>query len=286
MINRRAFCALLASASTSTVALSPGVSFAGGISEAVAAVSDADFIAIGERHDNPDHHRLQAELVAALSPAGLAFEMVPRALEEAANVVRASDGSISDLRDALKWAESGWPDWSHYAPIFEAAPEAYIAGGGLSKAELGAVYAGGANGIGETLAARYGLTEPLPDAIRAEMLDEQYLAHCEMMGRDKLGAMVEVQRAWDAAYAEAWWRAGQKGGGRSILICGNAHARLDRGAPAYLSRAFPSAKVASIGMLEDGDDEADAIYSVTMFAPAPEREDPCERMRAAMEKKG
>jgi len=266
--------------------LSPGVSFAGSISDVVAAVSSANYIAIGERHDNPDHHRLQAELVAALKPAGLAFEMIPRALEDTANSARANGASGDELKDALNWSESGWPDWSLYAPIFEAAPTAYVAGGGLSKAELGAVYASGASGVGEALAARYHLGEPLPDAIQVEMLDEQFFAHCEMIDRTKLGAMVEVQRTWDAAYAEAWWRAGKAGGGRSILICGNAHARLDRGAPAYLSRAFPSAKIASIGMLEDGDDKLSGTYSVTMTAPAPEREDPCEQMRAAMQKKG
>lgn len=280
-MNRRGFLALSGGA-----VLAPSISFASTISDAVAAVRGADFIAIGEFHDNPEHHRLQAQLVAALAPAGLAFEMIPQAMEETVNRLRADGVSRSALGEALEWEARGWPDWSLYAPILEAVPEAYIAGGGLAKADLGAVYAQGAVGIGETLSKRYALADPLPEDMRADMLDVQFDAHCGMIEREKLGAMVEVQRAWDAAYAEAWHRAGIAGGGLSVLICGNAHARLDRGAPAYLSRAFPDAKIASIGMLEDGMEQVEGQFTVTLSAVAPERDDPCEEMRKAMEKKG
>ena len=152
--------------------------------------------------------------------------------------------------------------------------------------DRGAVYSKGAAGIGQGLAERYGLANPLPEDLRAEMLDRQFAAHCELVERDKLGAMVEVQRAWDAAYAEAWWRAGEEGAGRSILICGNEHARLDRGAPAYLAEILPNARIASIGMLEGDETDSDAAFTVTLSAAAPERGDPCEQMRAAIKKKG
>lgn len=282
-MNRRRF--LIASGAVCTASLAPRIAYAASVAEAVAAVEGARYITIGERHDNPDHHRLQAELVAALSPSGLAFEMIPHAMEETVNQKRAIGATRAELGEAINWAQSGWPSWDLYAPILEAAPGAYIAGGGLARAELGAIYAGGAAGVGDALAARYGLADALPDAVRSEMLNEQYSAHCEMIEREKLGAMVEVQRAWDAAYAEAWWRAGEKGGGSSILICGNGHARLDRAAPAYLLRAFPEATVASIGLLEDDEVAPEGRFTITLSAPVPEREDPCEQMRRAMEKK-
>ena len=48
----------------------------------VAELAEADFVLIGERHDNLDHHRLEAELTAALQAAAprprvVAFEMIP-----------------------------------------------------------------------------------------------------------------------------------------------------------------------------------------------------------------
>lgn len=278
-MNRRGFLGVAGAA-----ALMPRAAFASEIEAAVAAVEGADFIAIGERHDNPDHHRLQAALVAALAPAGLAFEMIPLAMEETVNRLRADGASREMLGEALEWEARGWPDFDLYAPILEAVPQAYVAGGNLSRETIGAIYERGAVGAGDDLAERYGLAEPLSDDLRAEMLDEQYAAHCEMMPRERLGGMVDVQRAWDAAYADALYRAQVRGGGRAVLICGNAHARLDRGAPAYLSRAFPDARIAAIGMMEDGEDAPEGQFTVTLSAPAPEREDACEQMRRAMEK--
>ena len=46
-------------------------------------LASADFVLLGERHDNPDHHRLQALLIQALEskwdrPRAVAFEIIPR----------------------------------------------------------------------------------------------------------------------------------------------------------------------------------------------------------------
>jgi len=170
-MNRRGFLGI-----AGAVALMPRAAWASQVDAAVAAVEGADLIAIGERHDNPDHHRLQAELVAALAPAGLAFEMIPQAMEETANRLRADGASREALAEALEWQARGWPDFALYAPILEAVPEAYIAGGALSREALGAIYERGAVGAGDALAERYDLAEPLADDLRAEMLDEQYAA--------------------------------------------------------------------------------------------------------------
>ena len=254
------------------------------VEEAVEAVGDARYVVIGERHDNPEHHRLQARIVAILQPAGLAFEMIPREDEALVNRLRAEGATREELAEALDWEARGWPSFDLYAPILEAAPDAYVAGGGLSKEQLGAIYADGAGAV--DLPGGYGLGEPLPNDERDALLDEQYAAHCEMMPRDRLGAMVEVQRAWDAAYAEALRRAARRGGGRAVLIAGNQHARLDRGAPAALTRVEPDAVVVAIGLTEHGDGDPDAPFTAHVAAPPPEREDPCEQMRRAMEGKG
>ncbi len=283
MMDRRQILIGLGSAS-----LLPSVSLAAStdIDSALDAIGEARFIAIGERHDNPAHHAVQAALVRALRPTGIAFEMIPHAHEEAVNRLRREGASRGDLAKALDWEQSGWPDFAQYAPIMETAPEAYIAGGGLSREALSAIYAQGAPGLGEEITARYGLDEPLPADVEAAMLNEQYDAHCGLLDRAKLSPMVAVQRAWDAAYAEAWRRAGLHGEGRRVvLICGNAHARLGSGAPAYLSRAMPDAVIAAIGQTEEGDDAAPKdLYTTTIQSSRPERGDPCERMRESMKK--
>ena len=268
-------------------ALTPRVASARttGIDAALSAIGDARFVAIGERHDNPAHQAAQAALVAALAPAGIAFEMVPREHEDTLNRLRREGASRDEIAAALDWSESGWPDFSHYAAVMEAAPDAYIAGGGLSRETLSAIYAQGASGLGPEMTARYGLDEPLAPDTEAAMLNEQYEAHCGLLDRARLAPMVAVQRAWDAAYAEAWRRAGERGEGRAVLICGNAHARLTTGSPAYLARAMPDAAIAAIGMTEEGDEPMPVgLYTATVETTRPERADPCEQMRESMGK--
>ena len=56
----------------------------------IATARDADIVVLGEIHDNPEHHRVQAEIVAALAPAALVFEMIPQELEAELNERRSA----------------------------------------------------------------------------------------------------------------------------------------------------------------------------------------------------
>jgi uncharacterized iron-regulated protein len=85
-----------------------------------------DVAILGEVHDNPAHHAEQAAQVARLQPASIVFEMLSEA--QAERVTPALRGDAEALGAALGWAESGWPDFSMYHPIFTAAPEAAIYG--------------------------------------------------------------------------------------------------------------------------------------------------------------
>ena len=248
------------------------------VADALRRVDGASLIAIGERHDNPEHHALQAELVRRLKPRGIAFEMIPRALEGRVNELRLRGVSRAELGKALDWENSGWPDWDLYAPILEAAPQAYIAGGGLSRETLNAIYRDGPAALGDAFVERYRLDDAMPEAVMAAMLEAQFTGHCGMIGRAKLAPMVTIQRVWDASYADALLRAAERGGGKAVLICGNAHARLDYGAPHYL-RAAGAGGVASIGMLEGDEMAEEGAYSVTLSADAPVRDDPCAALR-------
>lgn len=234
----------------------------------------ADVAILGERHDNPAHHAWQARIVAALAPRGLAFEMVPRAREDDANAARVAGG---DLAEALEWEASGWPDWAMYAPIFDAAPEAWVAGGGVSAEALRtAVAEGAAAAFGEG-AARYRLDERLDRETVEAMLDEQDRAHCGALPTAMLPGMAEAQQLRDAAFADAALRLIDAGHAPVALITGNGHARTDRGAPLYLRRAAPALRVVSVGMVEvGGDGRSGAPYDVSIFTEAHERGDPCE----------
>ncbi|WP_018632842.1 ChaN family lipoprotein [Neomegalonema perideroedes] len=261
----------------------------GGLPDLAARLAETRFVAIGETHDNPDHHRIQAALTASIKPEVLAFEMFPEDGEEALNDLRAFGASRERLAGALDWEERGWGDWDFYAQILEAAPWADVTGGGLPRDLLRRVSAEGLSAAPEALVARYGLDEPLAPEDQAELTKILNESHCGHLPASRVGGMSAVQRLWDASFAEAWARgAGEEG--RGVLIAGAAHARADWAAPALMRRAHPEASVAAVGLFGHRPEAltlADyglAPYDfIVITEPDPERPDPCAGLRAAAE---
>lgn len=238
----------------------------------------ADLVILGEVHDNSTHHARQAWAVAAAAPRGLAFEMVPEASEEGIAVFRAQGGAAGEIGPAIGWDRLGWPDWPLYRPIFEAAPDAYVAGGGVARADLRRAFAEGAAAAHGEGAEAAGLAEPLPEAQQQAAEAEMVASHCGQLSAERAAPMVEAQRLRDARFAAALMRAHREGGGPSVLITGNGHARTDRGVPFYLVRLAPRLDVVSLGQLEIGAEPpgiASLPYDFVWFSEAAEREDPC-----------
>src|SRR5437016_8343591 len=136
----------------------------------VARLVSSRFVLLGERHDNPDHHALQAKLIRAMVEAGrrpaVGFEML--GTDDAPAIVRYLARSPKDaagLGDAVKWSRSGWPEWRFYQPIAQAALDASvpIVATTLSRAATGAVRRNGLPGLGPTLMSQLRLAEPTPD---------------------------------------------------------------------------------------------------------------------------
>jgi uncharacterized iron-regulated protein len=249
------------------------------VAAVVAAARDADVVILGEIHDNPEHHRLQAEIVRALQPAALVLEMIPQAAEEAVNRLRAEGAPREALAAELEWEKSGWPDFAHYAPILEAAPGARIFGAGQPPAEVRRAAREGAAAAFGPDAHIYGLDVPLPPAEQAAREALQAAAHCGLMPADRLPAMVEVQRFRDAGLADATvWARALTGDGQVVVIAGSGHADRQRGMPAALAAADPELSLFTLGLLEAPPRSADA-FDTTLIAPAPPREDPCEGLR-------
>ena len=241
----------------------------------VERLTAADVAILGERHDNPVHHEWQARITADLTPNGLAFEMVRQSKEDYANAARLNG---DDLAEALEWEGSGWPDFAMYQPIFDAAPEAWVAGGGVAPDVLRQSVTEGAAAAWPDGAERYGLNQRMDQAVIDEMLEEQDVAHCGALPTAMLPGMVEAQQLRDAAFADAALRLLEADHAPVVLITGNGHARTDRGSPLYLTRAAPDRKVLSVGMIEVGADGAPdhAPFDFAIYTEPFDRGDPCE----------
>ena len=245
----------------------------------VAAARDADVVILGETHDNPEHHRIQAEVVRALQPAALVFEMIPQADEDLVNRLRAEGAERDVIAAALRWTERGWPDFGFYAGILEAAPGARVFGAGQPPAEIRQAAAEGAAAAFGPDASTYGLDTALPPQEQAAREALQAAAHCGMVPRERLPAMVEVQRFRDAGLADAaLWARTLTGDGQVVVIAGTGHADRRRGMPAALAAADPELRVFALGQLESAPG-ADEAFDAVQLAPPPPRGDPCEALR-------
>jgi uncharacterized iron-regulated protein len=260
----------------------------------------ARFVLLGEKHDNPDHHQLQAALVRALAAAGrrpaVAFEMLDTAQAPAlARHLAASPRDAAGLGDAVGWNNSGWPPWSDYEPIAHAALDAGlpILAANLPAAVISAVARGNRSALPASLVTAHALDRPLPGDAQAAMSAEIRDAHCGHANPAMVTNMITAQRARDAHMADTLLTAVTDG---AVLIAGTGHVRQDRGAPMYLRARSPAATIATVAFVEvqpnapNPDDYAARFGAASLpfdyvwFTPRMDDDDPCERFRRSLER--
>ncbi len=237
---------------------------------------------LGEVHDNPEHHALQARIVKTLQPGALVFEMLEPKHAAAVRGIARSDKEA--LEQAFAWEERGWPDFDMYHPIFEAAPRAEIFGAALPPEKVRSAVSEGAAAVFGGASPVFGLDEPLPEEQLATRVALQDDAHCNAMPADLLPGMVGAQRLRDAALARATLEAVEEMRAhefprRVVVITGNGHARTDWGMPEMLARAFPDMgedrlRIATLAQFEVAAPE-NPPFRHWVVTPAAERGDPC-----------
>jgi uncharacterized iron-regulated protein len=259
----------------------------------VRRLTAARFVLLGEKHDNPDNHQVQAVVLRALLASGrrpiVAFEMfTPDDTPAIARHLAGAPRDAAGLGPAVDWKRSGWPDWIYYQPIAQAALDAGvpIVAANLTPATARALARGQRSALPATLVERYALDRPPSAALQAALTTEIREAHCGHFPADRVDGMVLAQRARDSALAESLL-AGSDG---AVLIAGTGHIRNDRGVPFYLRLRAPDATIATLAPLEvqeGGTQPADyaAAYGGALpfdwvwFTPRMDDDDPCARFR-------
>jgi len=144
-----------------------------------ARAAGADYILIGETHDAPHHHRMQADLLETLAKAGLrpavGFEMLYSRNQKLLEPFNRHEIKLGELEQASGWSQSWSYPFAIYAPIFQVA-ERYdlpVYGLNISKATLDKVKAEGFEKVRDNLPA-----EERPD-LPAEVIWplEEQVAH-------------------------------------------------------------------------------------------------------------
>lgn len=241
------------------------------------ALARAEYVVLGETHDNRDHHALEAELIArfiAAKPnAAVAFEMLD---EDVRDATRDPPRDPDAFARAVRWQDSGWPEFAQYRPVFDVALSRSRR---LVAAHPSAEHVRASlSGVPADEARALHLDRPLPEAARAQLEDEIRAAHCGHASPGMVTAMVRAQSYKDAFMARAMLDAPAP----VVLVAGRGHARADRAVPYYLKLAGASG-VLSVAFVEVDDGESapeaydSAVFDYVVFTPRVSDADPCER---------
>lgn len=260
--------------------------------QALQRLLGAQYVLLGEVHNNPDHHYLQARLLSSLVARGrhpaVVFEMFD--LEQQASLERSlaqHPGDVSALAQAMALDSRGWP-LALYRPILQAAlePGLVLAAGNLSRKEAGRVAASGFAVLGPQWAkfALDALDPPDAAALEQRLL----LSHCGYLPQDHAKGMLAAQRARDALLADALLRNAKDG---AVLIAGLGHVRTDYAVPLYLRRRAGQAVALSVGFIEvdparlSVEDYADVgPFDFLWFTRRVQTPDPCEAFKDSLKR--
>jgi uncharacterized iron-regulated protein len=242
----------------------------------MAAIGEATTAYIGEKHDNPDHHCLEATLIAARLKArpgsAVVFEMLDEVQAPKLGALAPGD-DLDAIRAKLEWPAKGW-DLAVYGPLFQQAlREGKLVAGNVGKARIGQLYGGGEDLLKDD--PRFASVATASPAVRAHLLDSIYEAHCRMQARDSLQPMLAIQLAKDASMADALRRESP-----ALLVAGGEHVRGDTGVPTHAGDAKDRVIVQLMEVREGATDaraylgEAGAA-DFYWFTPATEARDHC-----------
>ena len=228
--------------------------------DAASALSAHGALLLGEMHDNPAHHLLQAAAVTQFANGGtkdaaaIVFEQIrddqQAALDRFAdfNQSAARLATAGDLKRFVEWDKSGWPK-DIYDPLFKDVIVAKLAiyPGDVPRDAIMKTAKEGEGSLPAAERNRLGLNIPLGDTLDAASLKEIGDAHCGAMPELAFGGMAYAQRYRDAHLADAVLKASNQHGG-AFLIAGGTHVRTDRGVPWYLRLRAPgkNARVADV----------------------------------------
>ncbi len=240
-----------------------------------AAWLKADYLLLGEVHDNKAGHQLRLSWLRQMAVQHgervLALEQFDLENQWALDQGIRKGLPPRQVAENAHFNFHGW-QWPLYEPVLQLAMDQKwpVAAANLSRAQMGDLMRG------------KGAPTPYPESWGADQREAQLKevreGHCNLMPEDQLPMLASAQRARDRAMAETLVRLHKKTGLPVVLLAGNGHTRKDLGVPAWLRQMDPEAQVISVGTLEKdrvGKDESRLFDEVYWVNPEP-REDPCK----------
>lgn len=193
--------------------------------EALADLATARVVAVGESHDDAEHHKIQAEVLTSLAVRtprlAVAFEMV--GFEDQTVLDSYMSGALSETDFAVWWKTNWGYDFALYKPIFDAAKAAHIPAFGLNAARDVVISVGKKGVAGLTPAERARIPAKInesSDARYREYVLDAVSGHGAPP--DAVGRMIEAMSVWNETMGEKVSEIAAEG--RAVLvIAGQGH---------------------------------------------------------------
>lgn len=250
--------------------------------ELLRRATPAAALLLGETHDNPEHHRLQARILQARLATGarpaLLMEQFDVDQQAALDAARKAGQDLAPLM-------RGW-DWPLYQPLVAMADSAglRLQAANLPRAALRPVVRDGYATLAAGEVQRLALEQVWDEPRQKYMSGLIEASHCGKVTPQLRDGLVRAQRLRDATLADATLDRLEQG---VVFILGRGHARRDVGVPLYLAARRPGTSILSIGFVEVGAGKTApaeyeiervgdiAPYDIIWFTPRAERPDPC-----------
>ncbi|MFA7503909.1 MAG: ChaN family lipoprotein [Burkholderiaceae bacterium] len=250
-------------------------------SDPSSAALEADYILLGEVHDNAEGHARRLDWLRAM-PNGprraIVFEQFDLGHQAAIDRWREmrpderGPAAAKNLAQAGGFEFRGWR-FESYGPVIELALERGwdIRAGNLPRTE--------AMRIARDPAAAAPPPPGWPAAADAALESAVRKGHCGLVPEERVEAMALAQRSRDAGMAQAMRAARDDGAAQVLLIAGNGHVRRDYGVPAHLRGAQPDARIFALGFIESGNGGGRNRFDAVRMVPPADRPDPCAQLR-------
>lgn len=238
---------------------------------------------LGEQHDHPDHHAVQAWIVGALAArsqlAALALEMA----DAGKRFDGPRDASEDAVRARLAWNDAGWP-WRLYRGPVMAAVRAGVPVVGVNLPQ-------------QSMRATLEQTRwdsSVPPAVRQRIIDDVIDSHCGLLPAAQAPAMARIQFARDDSMAAGCLRLAMPGK-TVVLLTGSFHANRTQGIALHLAAhaarvplgvSQPPAVFSLLlqGLGPDTPAELPDGFDAVWFTPGTPPVDHCAELRAQLQK--
>lgn len=248
-----------------------------------------NIVLLGETHSNPDHHKLQAQIIASLIEAGESPGIIMEMLEYDQQIIEYS--SVEALLSTAQSLAPSW-DWSLYRPIVQIAfdNQLPLLGGNLNEETLRMIRQQKSCEF-DLAGQAMNICQSLPVTAVTQIQQLIYESHCKYMPLEHTQGMAYAQIAKDIAFANRLVSISKDK--MVVLIAGSAHVRGDIGVPNHLQHLDQSAL--SIGFMNVHPDlqnvsdytaimSDQSSFDVLMFTPSDRDQDPCIEFAQQLEK--